>query len=51
MVLLGRLCLTYAHLRGASDRAIAHQTSMATLGQYVRVHEAWQDNAATQLGL
>ena len=46
--------VTYAHLRGASDRAIAHQTrhrSMATLGQYVRVHEAWQDNAATQLGL
>jgi len=46
--------VTYAHLRGASDRAIAHQTrhrSMATLGQYVRIHEAWQDNAATQLGL
>ena len=46
--------VTYAHLRGASDRAIAHQTrhrSMATIGQYVRVHEAWQDNAATQLGL
>ncbi len=46
--------VTYAHLRGASDRAIAHQTrhrSLATLGQYVRVHEAWEDNAATQLGL
>jgi integrase len=46
--------VTYAHLRGASDRAIAHQTrhrSMATLGQYVRIHEAWQDNAATQLAL
>jgi len=46
--------VTYAHLRGASDRAIAHQSrhrSLATLGQYVRVHEAWQDNAATQLGL
>ena len=46
--------VTYAHLRGASDRAIAHQTrhrSMASLGQYVRIHEAWQDNAATQLGL
>jgi hypothetical protein len=46
--------VTYAHLRGASDRAIAHQTldrSMATLGQYVRIHEAWQENAATQLGL
>jgi len=46
--------VTYAHLRGASDRAIAHQTrhqSMASLGQYVRVQEAWTDNAATQLGL
>ncbi len=46
--------VTCAHLRGASDRAIAHQTrhrSMATLGQYVRIHEAWRDNAATQLGL
>lgn len=46
--------VTYAHLRGASDRAIAHQTrhrSLATLGAYVRVHEAWTDNAATQLGL
>lgn len=46
--------VTYAHLRGASDRAIAHQTrhrSLATLGQYVRVHQAWEDNAATQLGL
>ena len=46
--------VTYAHLRGASDRAIAHQTrhrSLATLGQYVRIQEAWQDNAATVLGL
>ena len=46
--------VTYAHLRGASDRAIAHQTrhqSLATLGQYVRIAEAWDDNAATQLGL
>jgi hypothetical protein len=45
--------VTYAHLRGASDRAIAHQTrhrSLATLGGYVRVREAWEDNAATQLG-
>lgn len=45
--------VTYAHLRGASDRAIAHQTrhrSLATLGQYVRIHEVWEDNAATQLG-
>ncbi|MGI8682133.1 MAG: hypothetical protein ACR2JO_08390 [Mycobacteriales bacterium] len=46
--------VTYAHLRGASDRAIAHQTrhrSLATLGGYVRLHTGWQDNAATQLGL
>jgi len=46
--------VTYAHLRGASDRAIARQTrhrSLATLGQYVRIQEAWQDNAATALGL
>ncbi len=46
--------VTWAHLRGASDRAIAHQTrhrSLATLGQYIRIHEAWTDNAATQLAL
>ncbi len=46
--------VTYAHLRGASDRAIAHQTrhrSLATLGTYVRVQQAWTDNAATTLGL
>ncbi len=46
--------VTYAHLRGASDRAIAHQTrhrSLSTIGGYVRIHEAWTDNAATQLGL
>ena len=45
--------VTYAHLRGASDRAIAHQTrhrSLATLGVYVRVQAAWTDNAATTLG-
>lgn len=46
--------VTYAHLRGASDRAIAHQSphrSLATLGTYVRVQEAWEDNAATHLSL
>ena len=46
--------VTYAHLRGASDRAIAHQTrhrSLATLGTYVRIPHAWTDNAATTLGL
>jgi hypothetical protein len=44
--------LNYAHLRGAGDRAIAHQTrdrSLATLGRYVRISEAWVDYAATQL--
>jgi len=46
--------VTFAHLRGASDRAIAHQTRhrcMASLGAYVRIHQIWTDNAATQLGL
>ncbi len=46
--------VTYAHLRGASDRAIAHQTrhrSLASIGTYVRVQAAWIDNAATTLGL
>lgn len=45
--------VTYAHLRGASDRAIAHQTrhrSLATVGTYVRIHQAWTINAATALG-
>jgi len=46
--------VTHAHLRGASDRAIAHQTrhrSLATVGSYVRIHNAWTDNAAMTLGL
>lgn len=45
--------VTYAHLRGASDRAIAHQTrqrTLATIGVDVRIHQAWMDNAATSLG-
>jgi integrase len=45
--------VTYARLRGASDRAIAHQTrhrSLAMIGVYVRVQQAWTDNAATSLG-
>ena len=44
--------VTYSHLRGASDRAIAHQTrhrSLATIGTYIRLHTAWTDNAATSL--
>ena len=46
--------VTYAHSRGASDRAIAHQTrhrSLHTVGTYIRVDTAWDDNAATTLGL
>jgi len=36
--------VTYAHLRGITDRAIAHQTrhrSLATLGIYTRIENAW----------
>jgi len=46
--------VTYAHLRGASKQAIAHQTrhrSLATRSSYVRVQQAWMDNAATGLDL
>ncbi len=45
---------TYASRRGASDRAIAHQTrhrSLASLDQYIRIESAWSDNAATALDL
>lgn len=45
---------TYASQRGASDRAIAHQTrhrSLASLNQYIRIESAWADNAATALDL
>ncbi|GAB7192783.1 site-specific integrase [Kineococcus sp. NUM-3379] len=45
--------VTYAHLRGASDRAIARQTrhsSLASVGTYIRIDQAWIDNAATVLG-
>ena len=45
---------TYAAQRGASDRAIAHQTrhrSLASLDAYIRVENAWTDNAATILDL
>ncbi|MDN5855855.1 MAG: site-specific integrase [Actinomycetia bacterium] len=46
--------VTFAHLRGATDHAIAPQTrhrSLATVGTYVRIESAWADNAATMLGL
>ena len=45
---------TYASQRGASDRAIAHQTrhrSLASLDQYIRLESVWVDNAATALDL
>jgi integrase len=38
--------VTYAYTRGASDRAIAHQTrhrSLASVGTYVRIHTAWEE--------
>jgi site-specific recombinase XerD len=44
--------VTYAHLQGASMAAIARQTrhsSMRVLASYVRVQEAWTDNAATRV--
>ena len=46
--------VTWAHLRGASDREIAAQTrhrSLASVGGYVRVQTAWSSNAATNMGL
>ena len=43
--------VTYAHIRGASDRAIAHQTRHSSVGTYIRVEEIFDDNAVTQLGL
>ena len=46
--------VTYAHTRGATDYAIAHQTrhrSLISVGTYIRTDTAWDDNAATQLGL
>lgn len=45
---------TYTHRRGASDRAITHQTrhrSLASLDAYIRHDTAWTDNAANDLGL
>lgn len=46
--------VTYAHTRGATDHAIAHQTrhrSLSSVGTYIRTDTVWDDNAATQLGL
>lgn len=45
--------VTYAHLRGATDRAIAHQTrhrSMDTITTYIRVDDVFTDNAVLHLG-
>ena len=44
--------VTYANLMGQSDRAIARQTrhrSLASLGPYVRIQDAWTNNAAVEL--
>jgi hypothetical protein len=52
--------VTYGHLRGASDRAIAHQTRHRPPDppplpghprRLVRIQQAWTDNVATTLGL
>jgi integrase len=46
--------VTYASLTGQSDRAIAHQTrhrSLASIGTYVRIQDAWTNNAAVELRL
>lgn len=42
--------ITYAHLRGATAHQSRHR-SLATLSGYVRIDNAWTDNAATGLGL
>jgi integrase len=45
--------VTYAHTRGATDHAIAHQTrhrSLTSVGTYIRTETALDDNAATQIG-
>ena len=44
--------ITWAALLGSSDRAIAAQTnhrSLASIGPYVRVQNAWTMNAATDV--
>jgi integrase len=44
--------VTYANLMGQPDRAIARQTrhrSLASLGPYVRIQDAWTNNAAVEL--
>jgi integrase len=46
--------VTYASVTGQSDRAIAHQTrhrSLASIGTYVRIQDAWTNNAAVELRL
>lgn len=45
---------TYAVQRGATAQQVAHQTrhkSLASVGIYTRIESAWEDNAATRLGL
>lgn len=49
----GRACHLRASARrlGSGDRAPTRHRSLATLGMYVRVHEASEDNASTMPGL
>ena len=45
---------TYAVHRGATAQQVAHQPrhkSLASVGIYTRIESAWEDNAATRLGL
>lgn len=45
---------TYSVQRGATAQQVAHQTrhkSLASVGIYTRIEDAWEDNAATRLGL
>jgi site-specific recombinase XerD len=44
--------VTYANLMGQTDRSIARQTrhrSLASLGPYIRIQDAWTNNAAVEL--
>lgn len=46
--------VTYASIRGATAREIAHQTrhrALSSVGTYTRIEDAWDTNAATSLGL
>ncbi|MCH9815321.1 MAG: hypothetical protein K0U64_02570 [Actinomycetia bacterium] len=50
MTLDGSVLLAGPALAQTPTNQAKHQ-SLATLGQYVRVHDVWTDNGAAQLGL